>query len=232
MDRSVGEMNVINDFQKRLVARIIKKYPENADIIESNMSGKDDKTFADYFVSIDSNNILIEFKEHESGVKKECEKPLRRLLCEKINGYKKISCKGHKIAWSDAPNSNTILFDNYIYKVSQVYKIYIEDIKSDLLNTSEFIEKFLNKDIGLTLDEMTEYLKFLQSLTNEGVPTDGRIFQAKLYSYHKGDLLENEITQDDFLKLIQLIKEKSDLISKFNDENKPTNSSCGPRRRR
>lgn len=213
MSEKLGESNIIGLFQDILKDHV-SSYETKVKFIESTMCGKDDKKFADYFASLNSINILIEFKEVEKDIKTEKNKPLRKKLCEEIGKFINITRKGHFIAWSDSDKKDEsleIFLDNYIFRVSNVFELSLNKVFKTEYLCKDFIDSFIKKKIGLKVKEFSCYIQFLKELAEDDDGGNG-LFNAKLLSYDNGRLVQNEIKKGDFLHLLNLIKIENEKI--------------------
>lgn len=212
MSEKIGEANVIETFSEMLTSRILYENP-NAKILKSNMSGKSDRLFADYFASIDANNILIEFKEFYTEIKHEKEKLLRKKLCERIKPFIRESMIGHHIAWREnISNVINIKLNNYIYHVCPLFGIKTTAYSSEK-QILDFITYFIEGKIGLKLSSFQKYIQFLERLKDDSNSAKG--FHAVLYSYSSGILISSPI-EGNYEELIQLIEQEKNSNKIFN----------------
>lgn len=212
MAEKIGEGNVIEPFSEILTSMILQKNP-NTKIVKSNMSGKSDRVFADYFASFDSNNILIEFKEFDTEIKYEKGKSLRKKLCELIKPFVIESMIGHHIAWREnITGIIKIKLDNYIHKVCPLFNIKTTAYSSEK-QVSDFIADFIEGKIGLKLDSFKKYIEFLERLKDNS--NSGKGFHAVLYSYSSGMLISSPI-ENNYMELITLIEQEKNRTKVFN----------------
>lgn len=211
MAEKIGEGNVIEPFSEILTSMILQKNP-NSKIIKSNMSGKSDRVFADYFASFDANNILIEFKEFDSEIKYEKDKFLRKKLCEQIKPFVIESMNGHHVAWREnIAGIIKITLDNYIYQVCPLFNIKTTAYSSEK-QVSDFITDFIEGKIGLKLYTFKRYIEFLERLKDDS--NSGKGFHAVLYSYSSGILISTPI-ENNYMELITLIEQEKKHDKRF-----------------
>lgn len=223
MSKKIGEANVIEVFSDLLNASFRELKP-NGTYLKSNLSGKADKVYADYFASVNSKNILIEFKEFEKEIRFEMRKPLRKFFFDSVNRLRLISRDCHFIGWRlDDTDSLKIKIDNYIFKVSPFFKKDFEFIKSSEKFALDFITKFIKGEIGISVGSFKRYLQFLNKITSDdgGGGGGGNTLSVIMLSYYEGNLIYNMI-HGDFLEIVELIEqtEKKDRFLRHLKRNK------------
>lgn len=209
MSKKIGEANVIEVFSD-LLNTLFREIKPNGTYLKSNISGKADKVYADYFASVNAKNILIEFKEFEKEIRFETKKPLRKKFFDSVSRLRLISRDCHFIGWRlDDTDSLIIKIDNYIFKVSKFFKIDFQFIKSSERLAADFITEFIKGEIGIPVSQFKRYLQFLNQITHTNNDDGGgNTFPVIMLSYHDGNLLYNNIVAGDFLELIELIEQK------------------------
>lgn len=159
----LGEANLVSAFNEFLANEVKRRFGNKAKYSRSDLSGKRDKTFADYFAGVNSKNILVEFKEFE--IKSETRKPLRDKLCRQLpNNLHSTSYYCHFISHREPIPELNIRFNSYISSVCPLFGIdsHTEDHGSN--SHSEFTNRLLNAEIGADILPFKTYIDFLAEL--------------------------------------------------------------------
>lgn len=207
MPEKIGEANVIHAFSKLITSELLSKNPD-IQFVESIMSAKDDKTFGDYFAGLDANNILIEFKEFEKEIKTETKKPLRKILFDEIDKYRFTSRDCHHIGWrGDSSETIEIYLDNYIFKLSPFFDKNFENITTTKNKATDFINKFIQGEVGLKTSSFMSYIQFLKKLDHGDGNNGSHFFSAIIYSYQNNKLVQ-DVLSGDIVNILNIIEKK------------------------
>jgi hypothetical protein len=186
-----GESNVSETFSTAVGRAIQYRSGSDQSYIKSNLAGKVDKIFADYFLGIPFSNILIEFKDVENGKKTEKSKPLRVKLCRMIDEeIYNLSLSCHYFGWGEGHQAKnfTVHLSEYVSDLCRELGCATITLQpSTTRDTNSFLTDMFNAKVGLPIPEFIPYLKFLFSLTDGGeggtVDLSKIAFPAQLYSF-------------------------------------------------
>lgn len=187
MANKLGESVIQSAFADHLARRAIDRYGLNVPYVSANLQGKNDKQFADYFASIDSKCVLIEFKEFEKDILDEKRKPLRADLCELLTmpnyaKHESLASRGHFLAFGD--------IEQKIENIHSYPKVVCPIFSSDYefsgasYTEKEFLSGLVKGSIGITIENMNRYVALLAKIAQQGKgQPDCPEFKAVLLSY-------------------------------------------------
>lgn len=195
MNYNIGEQQIVDAFSGFLKDKFRDAFGYNARYSVGSFAGKQDEVFSDFFAGTLSKNILIEFKEKESGFASEKRKILRKALCSHIDGgFAKISRDCHFSGWNSGGEQIQIELTSYIDKVCPLFDL--SESQRELFHPETiyphryFISAFLEEGLGVSSDEFRAYIHFLDWLRDNGAPLGVTEFKAILYSYDaEGELI-------------------------------------------
>ena len=141
-------------------------------ILSFSLDGQDHLVGADYLLTETTKFTVIEFKYDESDISSERNKPIRLVMCsrlEKENDRLIEHMHCHFIAWSSGFLwGRTVYFNNYSNEVCNrkvlgplCGLISGSPIVEERTNADEFIEEFLSGDIGLRFECFHSYITWL-----------------------------------------------------------------------
>jgi hypothetical protein len=192
---NIGEQQIVDAFSGFLKDKFRDIFGHNSSYSIGNFAGKQDEVFSDFFAGTLSKNILIEFKERESGLTSEKRKILRKALCSKINdGFAQISRECHFAGWNSGSGKIQIELTSYIDKVCPLFDLPRSQLDlfqaGGIFPHKHFISALLDEELGVSPDEFRAYIHFLDWLRDSGAPLGMTEFKAILYSYDaEGELI-------------------------------------------
>ncbi|UGX01619.1 hypothetical protein [Pseudomonas aeruginosa] len=195
MSYNIGEQQIVDAFSGFLKDKFRDIFGHEASYSIGNFAGKQDEVFSDFFAGTSSKNILIEFKEKESGLTSEKRKILRKALCSQIDdGFAQISRECHFAGWNSGVGKIQIELTSYIDKVCPLFDLPKSQLElfqaREIFPHRHFISAFLDEGLGVSPDEFREYIHFLDWLRDSGAPPGVTEFKAILYSYDaEGELI-------------------------------------------
>lgn len=221
MSEKTGEGVIQSAFADHLARKVIEQIGLDAPYVSANLQGKSDKQFADYFTSINSKCLLIEFKEFKSEIIDEKRKPLREDLCALLanstyTAQEVISARGHFLAFGDIDEK----IENIQSYSQAVCPIFSSDYAFSGTSHSEkeFLEGLIKGSVGITIDQMNQYVITLTKIAQQGKSqTACPEFKALLLSY---DSKDGEYKKERFNDLCELQKIMELAMKKFTK--KPT----------
>ena len=178
MGMETSEPNVVDLFVSYLAQYVLTKYGGGFEYITGNQDRTNDGSLSDYILSVNSMNLLIEFKRTVAKYRTELNKSGGRLSfivgadgdelklsesCHFISGGHDFACEvGFEL-----------VFDRYIPVLRRLYRNELSD--DEVANDAEFVgffgfaESIHHRKIGLGSEEFDEYLRTLKGVSD----TDG-----------------------------------------------------------
>ncbi|KAA8672289.1 hypothetical protein [Vibrio gigantis] len=180
----IGEQIVQRCFSEKLKHQLDKRYGKYYHYASGELNGGLDRLYADYFASVGTKCVLIEFKEFETEIRREKEKPLRKKLCEEIPlSHQQNSYDGHFISWRDKDcDSINVNLDRYISKVGPLFGKTFDGFAQ--MDAEDFIEDFIDGFIGIEFVDFECYLRYLASL-DDGSGGSGGGFGGMILVFNK-----------------------------------------------
>ncbi|EGR2181118.1 hypothetical protein L5179_004543 [Vibrio parahaemolyticus] len=210
---SHGEDSVTGFFDRYLANEIKRVHGDEAYIV-GRWQGNLDKQFGDFFAGVGARNILIEFKKDKDGISSELrDKESRRLLCIKPSDIRdRVSASCHFIGYDTGEGSEGVNFLEYYYRVCSKSKDLNDSEKRQLkdkitqTNHIEFVDKYLQGNLGAYFDDFKKYMDFLLTNWDNNESDSEKWFKATLISYDPvGRLISTKISSYAELKIIAKI---------------------------
>jgi hypothetical protein len=187
MSEKMGEGVIQSAFADHLTRRAIKSLGNSAPYVNACLQGKSDRQFADYFASVNSICILLEFKEFENEFSHEKRKPLRDDLCslligDKYSAEESLASRGHFLACGDIQGKIENIH-SYPKKVCPFFEIH-HNFSGSSYTEKDFLSGFINKSVGISIEEMNTYVTLLAKIAQQGrAQSKCPEFKAILLSY-------------------------------------------------
>lgn len=222
MSDKMGESQVIDFFSGYIKDEFRDEYGKEAIFSMGNFSGSQDRKFADFFVSSDTRNILIEFKEFKEEIIAENNKPLRRVLCKKLNiKWASISRDCHFIGWGLSRNSLEVEFNPYVDLVCPLFDIRDYLMPEETSGHELFVRNFLNGAVGVDCSTFILYIEYLNKVA--GGSAQGLKVPFKSVLYSRND--EGKLIGTRFNNLEELNELKAIASRKLRKRNTPKSAS-------
>lgn len=202
--KPIGEQQLQRMYSEYLGAEVRKKFGPRAAFACGDFNAMQDRKFADYFASVASVNILVEFKEFE--VASERRKPLRGRLCADIQGEALgSSLRSHFISWREEhPTEVHLRFDSYLPKVCPLFGQWDVPSPTGIMTHSKFTNQFLDASLGLELRLFRDYVRYLGRIGGAGGGEEVR-FAGLLISYDETGAVRATIFES-LSQLIQMVR--------------------------
>ncbi len=191
ISKKAGESQVIESFSSFLRDELQNKFGKDKKFSMGNFSGSQDRKFADFFAGTDSNCLLIEFKEFESEISDEQDKPLRKKLCNELTLEVAVESRcTHFIAFRSKSKEMDITLIPYVDVVCPLFGVGIPPLNPiQRTSHSQFINAFLEGEKGGSIDEFISYAARLNTIAGGTANGLNAPFKAVLYSRNsKGQL--------------------------------------------
>jgi len=171
MSEKIGESVIQSAFADHLARQAIGHLGIEAPYVSANLQGKNDKQFADYFASVDSKCVLIEFKEFEKEILDEKKKPLRDDLCALLEDpiYQKqesFAAHGHFLAFGDI-NKKIENIHSYPKIVCPIFSSTYS-FSGTSHTEKDFLTGLVKGTIGITIEDMNRYVMLLAKIAQQG----------------------------------------------------------------
>ncbi|HHG3247567.1 TPA: hypothetical protein ACPVXZ_004807 [Vibrio parahaemolyticus] len=146
------------------------------DVNRFSLDGQDTELGADYIFNSGTRFTLVEFKYEERDILSEGSKPLRELLCVRLDSEQRrklqsLNC--HYISWSQRVlNTRQVMFNKYYPEVCNT-TVFSADMRHVCPDTSSresamgLVEQFLNGNIGSDFSEFQNYTDWLMTLAGK-----------------------------------------------------------------
>ncbi|PTQ78193.1 hypothetical protein C8R26_104177 [Nitrosomonas oligotropha] len=183
----IGESQTLQFFSTIIQTELSARFGRRGKYSIGNFSGSQDRRFADVFVGTESSCVLIEFKEFESEVADEQNKPLRKKFCEELTPeIASLSRSGHFIAFRKPKSQMEIIVAPYVDTVCPRFSVGIPPlVNAKRQDHDRFIKSFLGNTEGQNYQSFIQYVGHLNSIAG-GTP-DGSTapFKSVLYSRNR-----------------------------------------------
>lgn len=187
---TLGESNVIALFSTTLDYAVIRHYGNRPKYMKGNLSGKADTVFADFFVGLPFSNVLIEFKDIETGAKTEWKKPLRIKFCQTLNAATlllSLQCHFFGFGTEHETENFDVFISEYAPRICPAVENSSIALPSETTVSAQFfLQGMLAKKVGLDTPGFIDYLNFLAKLpdTPTGPTLEQTSFPAQLISFN------------------------------------------------
>lgn len=182
--KKIGESQVISFFSFFLRDAHNKMSGSHQHLAIGDFAGMQDRKFADFFAGTRATNILIEFKEFKSECAAEKTKPLRAKLCKELDhDVAALSRQCHFIGWREQQIDDlTVELNPYIDSVCPLWKCNQYLLSPTNFTHIDFVQKFLDGNIGAPYDQFVSYIELLNKLDGGAEDSHDVPFTAVLYS--------------------------------------------------